>query len=56
MTWFDYVLIALWIFSMLVSVATIGKPRTPTTPNVAAYIVALDFLLVAGLLWTRGVL
>ena len=56
MNWFDYLLIGLWAFGALTSVATVEKPKKPNTPTTAAIIVALDALLVVGLLFSRGVL
>ncbi|GMA26161.1 hypothetical protein GCM10025864_39200 [Luteimicrobium album] len=35
MTWPKIVLLAWFAFSALVTIATIGKPRKPTTPGVA---------------------
>jgi hypothetical protein len=56
MTWFDYILLGLWILGALLTVGQIGKPRQPTTPSVGVIIVVLDLLLIAGLLATRGVI
>ena len=53
---FDYFLIAWWLFGTLVAVAQVGKPKKPTTAEIAAVVVGLNALLIAGLLWSRGAL
>lgn len=42
-----WALIAWWVFSGLVAVFTIGKPRKPSTPDSAV----VSLLLLGGLAW-----
>lgn len=55
MTWFDYLLIGWLAFGYTMLVASIGKPRKPIEPSVAVVALFINGLLVAGLLWSRGV-
>jgi len=50
MTWFDWVLVALFASSALVNVAIVDKPREPITPQAATFIVLVNGLVVAGIL------
>lgn len=56
MSWFDYILVALWLFSVLATVTSVGKPRKPIDGTTAAVIVAINILFIAGLLFSRGVI
>jgi hypothetical protein len=57
MTWFDYVLIGLWLFALLVNAAQGDKPRRQAKPAVSRVVgVVMPLLLIFGLLWTRGLL
>jgi hypothetical protein len=53
---FDYLLLILWLLAIVVVITQVGKPKKPATPGVTAFIVAFDLALIAGLLWSRGVL
>lgn len=52
MDWFLYLLIGWMALNALTTIVMIGKPRTPTTPVVAAAVVAIDALLIIGLIAT----
>lgn len=56
MNWFDWVLIGWWSLGTVLSIAMIGKPRTPITPTGALIGLVITVALVLGLLWSRGVL
>lgn len=56
MSGFDYFLLAWWGFSILLTVATVGKPRKPLEPLAAAIAVAIIAALIVGLLVSRGAL
>ena len=56
MNWFDYTLVAWWLFSTLVVIGAVGKPRKPVEPSTAVGVSIVNGLLVAGLLFSRGVL
>jgi hypothetical protein len=45
MTWPKYVLLALYGVSAILTVAWIGKPRKPTTPGMAAFLVVWSAFL-----------
>lgn len=51
LNWFGWVLVGMYVLSALLSVGTVGKPRTPTEPGAAVIIVVLNTLLVLGLLF-----
>lgn len=53
---FDYFLVAWWLFGTFLVVAQVGKPKKPTSAEVAAIIVVLNVAFIAALLWTRGAL
>jgi len=46
-TWPKIVLIAWLALSVLMTIATIGKPRKTMTPDVAVAVVIIDAILVA---------
>ncbi|WP_161500839.1 hypothetical protein [Embleya scabrispora] len=50
MTWFLYGLAAWWTLSVLLVIASVGKPRQPLTAPMAAVLTILNFGLIAGLL------
>lgn len=56
MSWFDYVLVAFWLFGAFVTITVVGKPRKPLDSTTAAIIVAINILFIAGLLFSRGVI
>lgn len=47
MTWPQYVLIAWFIYAALTVVASVGKPREPIAPDVAA----VSLIITVGLVW-----
>lgn len=47
MTWPKYVLIALYILSILGTIAGIGKPRKPTTPEFAIGALIMSAIMVS---------
>lgn len=55
MTWFDYFLVAFWLFGIGMTVTAVGKPRRPIESTTAAIVVMINLLFIAGLLFTRGV-
>lgn len=56
MTWFDWILIALWVVSIVLTPVIVGRPRKPLTSMEAAIQSGIYLLLIVGLLATRGVL
>lgn len=56
MHWFDWLLVGVWVLSIISTIATIGKPRDPTTPAVAVGATIVHLLLIVGMLITHGVL
>lgn len=54
MTWFDWALVGFWTLGTLLVVLTVGQPRKPITPGLAAWILVVNSLWTLGLLWTRG--
>lgn len=53
MNWFDYLLVAWFALSAFLTIALIGKPRTPTEPLAGAIAVAIQTALIVGLVLTR---
>lgn len=56
MSGFDWFLVAFWIVGAVLVVSNINKPRSPNTPQIAAFVPAINLGLIAGLLRSRGVL
>lgn len=48
MTWFGWLVIALQVFSALVTIAKIDQPRRPTTPADAVAVVIIAALFIWG--------
>lgn len=55
MNWFDWTLIVLWALNLICQPIGIGKPRKPKTERDAIIGTVVSFLLIVGLLVTRGV-
>ena len=51
-----WLMVAWQAFALLLTLTTIGKPRLPLSPNVAAFLVAFNVVYVVGLLYVGGVL
>ena len=49
MNWYLWFLVAWFLLGAVMVVANVGKPRKPTTPDIAAIIVVIDALLIAGI-------
>ena len=49
MNWYLWFLAAWFLLSAVVNVAYVGKPRKPTTAGVAASVVVIDALIIAGI-------
>lgn len=47
MKWQQWILVAWYVFSIVYTVATIGKPRPRVTPEVAAFAVVIIGALLA---------
>lgn len=56
MTWIDYVLIGWIALGALLTVGQIGKPRKPTTPDIAVSVPVIDAAIIAAMLWAHGVI
>lgn len=56
MNWLAWFFIGTYAFAALYGVATIGKPRKPTTPGQAVLVVIIDaaFILLIVLFWPRS--
>lgn len=54
MTWFDYLILSLWFLGVVAAVAQVGTV-VKRTKETAVVTVVINLLLIAGLLWTRGV-
>lgn len=56
LNWFGWVLITLYVASTLLTVSEVDKPRKPIEHGAAVFIVLLNGLLIAGLLFvgTQG--
>jgi hypothetical protein len=55
-TWFDWLLVGLFLLSTVITIATAGRPREPISPGLAAFIATWNVAIIACLLATRGVL
>lgn len=49
MNWFLWFLVGWWLFSAVVTVAQVGKPRKPLAASTAAGVVVIDTLFIAGM-------
>lgn len=49
MNWYLWFLAAFFLMSTVVTVSMVGKPRKPTTAGIAAAVVIIDALLIAGI-------
>jgi hypothetical protein len=47
--WYLWFLVAWFLLGAVLVVANVGKPRKATTPDIAAIIVVIDALLIAGI-------
>lgn len=56
MSYFDWFLIVWWLFQSVLFITLVGKAREPISPLTAAINLVITLGLVAGLLWSRGVL
>lgn len=50
-----WVLIAWWLFEVVVVVSVIGQPRKPVTPKSALFVITTNVTLIAALLIWGGV-
>jgi hypothetical protein len=49
MNWFGFVLVVIFMLNALVTIGTIGNHRDPITPSTAVVIVAVNSLLILGI-------
>ena len=49
--WFKWLLVALFALSIFLTVKDVGEPREPQSPLTAAFVVLIDGLLMAGILY-----
>lgn len=50
MTWFGWVLVALFALSALTTISQVRKPRTPTTQGMAVFVVLCDAAIIIEIL------
>jgi hypothetical protein len=53
MDWYLWLIVGLWLLSLVLNIADVGKPRQPRTPMDAAILTVVIAGLIAGLLVTR---
>lgn len=56
MSAYDWFLVAWFLLGVLLTIANVGKPRTPMAPSTAALATLLSLSIVVGLLISRGAL
>jgi hypothetical protein len=52
MTWQLWIVVGVFAFGGLSTILSVGKERTPTSPELGAAVVVFDILLIALILWS----
>jgi hypothetical protein len=49
MTWFSYLVCALWASGTFLIIRDVGKPRGPISPSTAAWVATVNLFLILGI-------